>query len=216
MFLSSSVVQLKRIEAGYTIHQENGVTTNFDAVVVAVPAYVAAELLSDVSDELANELGRVEYVTTATVSLAYKKKDLPELKGYGYIIPQNENSKALACTWTSTKWVERAPDDYALLRVFVGRIQDAERLPEDKNELIQIAKDEIRQTMGIELDPVRSWVFRWEKAMPQYNLGHPERLERIEKILNNQPNLALAGSGYYGIGLPDCIKSGMKAADKLL
>ncbi len=70
--------------------------------------------------------------------------------------------------------------------------------------------------MGIELDPVRSWVFRWEKAMPQYNLGHPERLKRIERILNDQPNLELVGNGYYGIGLPDCIKSGIKAADKLL
>ncbi|NQS92395.1 MAG: protoporphyrinogen oxidase [Chloroflexi bacterium] len=216
MFLSSSVAQIKSRETGYAIHQENGLTTDFDAVVVAVPSYVAAELLPDVSDDLANELGRVEYVTTATVSLAYKKMDLPELKGYGYIIPQYEKSKALACTWTSTKWVERAPEDYALLRVFVGRIQDAERLPEDKNELIQIAKDEIRQTMGIEHNPVRSWVFRWEKAMPQYNLGHPERLERIEKILKDQPNIALAGNGYYGIGLPDCIKSGIKAADKLL
>lgn len=216
MFLGSSVVQIKRIEAGYTIYQKNGVITNSDAVVVAVPAYVAAELLSDVSDDLAKELGRVEYVTTATVSLAYKKKDLPALKGYGYIISQNENSKALACTWTSTKWAERTPDDFALLRVFVGRIQDTERLPEDKNELIQMAKDEIRQTMGIDLDPERSWVFRWELAMPQYNLGHPERLNQIEEILKGQPNLELVGNGYYGIGLPDCVKSGFNAADELL
>lgn len=216
MSLDSSVKQIESLEAGYTIHQDNGVTTNSDAVVVAVPAYVAAELLSDVSHDLANELGRVEYVTTATVSLAYKKTDLPALNGYGYIIPQNEDSKALACTWTSTKWAERAPDDYALLRVFVGRIQDAERLPEDKHTLIQIAKDEIRQTLGIENDPEQSWVFRWEKAMPQYNLGHPERLEKIEEILKDQPNLELVGNGYYGIGLPDCVNSGIKAADKLL
>jgi oxygen-dependent protoporphyrinogen oxidase len=216
MLLNSTVVEVKQTDIGFSVHHKNGTNTNFDALVMAVPAYAAAELLSVVSDGLTEELDQVEYVSTATVSLAYKKKDLPSLAGYGYIIPQNEDSKALACTWTSTKWAERSPDDYVLLRVFVGRIQDTLGLPEDENALIQMAKDEIRQTMGIGLDPEKSWVFRWEKAMPQYNLGHPERLERIERILKDQPNLALIGNGYYGIGLPDCIKSGIQAADKLL
>ncbi len=186
-----------------------------DALVMAAPAFVAADLLRALSPLLADELARVEYVTTATVSLAYPQDSIPPLEGYGYIIPQDEDSKALACTWISTKWAGRTPEGYALLRVFIGRIQDAEKLPEDEDALIEMANDEVRQTMGIDVEPAYSWVFRWEKAMPQYNLGHPERLERIEEILAGYENLALAGNGYYGIGMPDCIHSGIKAAEKL-
>jgi len=216
LILNTPVERIEKSGAGYTVYKHDGSSMQVDAVVITAPAYAAAELLSDVSPDLAKELEQVEYVTTATVTLAYQKKDLPALEGYGYIIPQNEESRALACTWTSTKWEERAPEDYALLRVFVGRIQDAEQLPEDEAVLIKMAKDEVLQTMGIEIEPERSWVFRWEKAMPQYNLGHPERLERIEAIMREYANLVLAGNGYHGIGLPDCINSGIKAAEKLI
>lgn len=216
LILNMPVERIEESGPGFTVYKHDGSSIPADAVVMAVPAYAAAELLSDISPDLAKELEQVEYVTTATVTLAYRKKDLPALKGYGYIIPQNEDSKALACTWTSTKWEGRAPEDYALLRVFVGRIQDAERLSEDEAVLIKMAKDEVRQTMGIEIEPERNWVFRWEKAMPQYNLGHPERLERIEAIMKEYANLVLVGNGYHGIGLPDCINSGIMAAEKLI
>ena len=214
--LNSPVSKIETSGDGYAIYTQDGGIITADAIVMAAPAYVAAELISGISPPLSEEIAQIEYVTTATVSLAYKKQDLPALEGYGYIIPQNENSKALACTWTSTKWAGRAPEDYALLRVFVGRIQDAEQLPEDEASLIQMAKDEIEQTMGIVIEPEFCWVSRWEKAMPQYNLGHPKRLQRIEAILNDHPNLALAGNGYYGIGMPDCIHSGIQAAEKLI
>lgn len=216
MKLNTPVEKVEKTETGFVIYQINGKTMNADAVVVAVSANMAANLLSGISKLLANELEQIEYVTTATVSLAYLKKDIPVLKGYGYIIPQNEDSKALACTWTSTKWAGRAPEDYALLRVFLGRIQDHEQLPKDKESLLQMAKDEISKTIGIQIEPERSWVFRWEKAMPQYNLGHPQRLVRINKILDDLPKLSLIGNGYNGIGMPDCINSGIKAAEKII
>ena len=216
MLLNTAAVEIEQVESGYRVHCQDGQTIPADALVMAAPAFVAAELLQGISEQLSAELAQVEYVTTATVSLAYPQDKIPPLEGYGYIIPQNEDSKALACTWTSTKWAERAPEGIALLRIFVGRIQDAEKLPEDEAALIQLAKDEVRQTMGIDAEPAHSWVFRWEKAMPQYNLGHPERVERIEKIIAGYDNLALAGNGYYGIGMPDCIHSGIKAAEKLL
>jgi oxygen-dependent protoporphyrinogen oxidase len=216
MILNTPVERIEKTWQGFNIHTQDGSKLPADSVVVAVPAYIAAVLLADISSELSFELGQIEYVTTATVSLAYTKQDLPALEGYGYIIPQNEDSKALACTWTSTKWANRAPEDLALLRVFIGRIQDAKQLPEDEATLVQMAREEVRQTMGIAIEPERSWVFRWEKAMPQYNLGHPQRLGRIEAILNGSENLALAGNGYYGIGMPDCINSGIRAAEKVL
>ena len=216
MLLNTAAAEIELGGGGYRVRCQDGQTILADALVVAVPAFVAAELLQALSPQLSAELSQVEYVTTATVSLAYPQDKIPPLEGYGYIIPQNEDSKALACTWTSTKWAGRTPEGNALLRVFVGRIQDAEKLPEDEAALLQMAKDEVRQTRGINVEPAHSWVFRWEKAMPQYNLGHPERLERVEEILAEYDNLALAGNGYYGIGMPDCIHSGIKAAEKLL
>jgi oxygen-dependent protoporphyrinogen oxidase len=156
-------------------------------------------------------------VTTATVSLAFRDEDLPKpLNGYGYIIPQQEDSKALACTWTSSKWNNRSAEGHALVRVFVGRIQDADTLPTDEDALVEMARSVIRETMGLTAEPVAQWVFRWEKAMPQYNVGHPERLQRIESAIEKIPDLALAGNGYRGIGMPDCINSGIKAAEKIL
>jgi oxygen-dependent protoporphyrinogen oxidase len=214
--LSSEVKQVLPQEGGYRVELVDGEQIFADGLVLSAPAYASAVLLEDVLPDLAVELSGVDYVTTATVSLAFRREMVPGLKGYGYIIPQHEDSKALACTWTSTKWAKRAPDDYALLRVFIGRIQDADKLPEDEDQLVALARGEIRQTMGIEIPPEKSWVFRWERAMPQYNLGHPERLERIESIIEQHPALALAGNGYSGIGMPDCIRSGIEAAEKML
>ena len=215
--LNTPVTVMEPAGAGYRLQLHDGSTLEVDKVVLAAPAYAAGQLVANFAPQLAGELDQIEYVTTATVSLAYPKEDLPEkLNGYGYIIPQNEDSKALACTWTSSKWLGRAPEAYALLRVFVGRIQDAHALPEDESALAAMAREELRKTMGITSSPAAEWVFRWEKAMPQYNVGHPERLQRIQVMMADMPAVALAGNAYKGIGMPDCILSGIEAAEKLL
>jgi oxygen-dependent protoporphyrinogen oxidase len=166
---------------------------------------------------LAKELKAIEYVSTATVTLAYKESDLVRpLDGYGYVIPRLENRHALACTWTSTKFLHRAPDGFALLRVFIGRAgQESEISWEDKS-LLAIAREELNLTLGIKAEPLLQRVFRWKNAMPQYNIGHPARMARIEDILQKFPGLGLAGNGYRGIGIPDCIHSGEIAADRVL
>ncbi len=215
--LNTKVSHLEKSESSYQVILDGGETINADALVLATPAYVSGILLEDISPKTANDLNDIHYVTTATVSLAFRDEDLPDpLDGYGYIIPQQEDSKALACTWTSSKWNHRAAKGYALVRVFVGRIQDADTLPTDEDALVELALSEIRQTMGLTAEPVHMWVFRWEKAMPQYNVGHPERLQRIENAIMKIPDLVLAGNGYRGIGMPDCINSGIKAAEKIL
>jgi protoporphyrinogen/coproporphyrinogen III oxidase len=141
--------------------------------------------------------------------------DIPrELDGYGYVIPRREGRKALACTWTSTKFPHRAPDGYALIRVFVGRA--GQDIPWDENELLDVAKQELKLTLGVTAEPLVSRVFLWEKAMPQYNLGHPEILKGIDAALEKHPGLALAGNGYRGIGIPDCIHSGELAVERVL
>ena len=190
-------------------------TIESDAVILATPAYVSGNLLASFDPELASTLKSIPYASTATVSLAYRLSDVPrELDGYGYVIPRREGRKALACTWTSTKFPHRAPNGYALIRVFVGRA--GQDIPWDEGELLEVAKEELKLTLDVNTEPLASRVFMWDRAMPQYNLGHPEILKRIDAALENHPGLALAGNGYRGIGIPDCIHSGELAAEKIL
>jgi protoporphyrinogen/coproporphyrinogen III oxidase len=186
-----------------------------DSLILATPAYVSGNLLGPVDPELASDLQGIPYASTATITLAYRQSDLPRpLDGYGYVIPRREGRRALACTWTSTKFPHRAPDDYALIRVFVGRA--GQDIPWNEKDLLALAKEELNLTLGITVEPLLSRIFLWDKAMPQYNLGHPEILKRIDAILNNHPTLALAGNGYRGIGIPDCIHSGELAVERVL
>ena len=186
-----------------------------DRVILATPAFVSGELLASLDAGLANALQRIPYESTATVSLAYREADVPRpLDGYGYVIPRREGRAALASTWTSTKFPHRAPDGYALIRVFVGRA--GQQVPWDEASLLRIAREEAQLTLGVSSEPLIARVFRWEKAMPQYNLGHPDLLRRIEGGLERHPTLALAGNAYRGIGIPDCIRSGELAVDRIL
>jgi oxygen-dependent protoporphyrinogen oxidase len=190
-------------------------TLETDSLILATPAYVSGQLLASFDPELASVLKSIPYASTATVSLAYSLSDVPrELDGYGYVIPRREGRKALACTWTSAKFPHRAPEGYALIRVFVGRA--GQDIPWDENELLELAKEELNLTLGIVAQPLVSRVFLWDKAMPQYNLGHPEKLKQIDAALEKHPGLALAGNGYRGIGIPDCIHSGELAVQKIL
>jgi oxygen-dependent protoporphyrinogen oxidase len=189
-------------------------THDTDSLILATPAPISGKLLS-FDSELSATLQSIPYVSTATVSLAYRQEDLPQpLNGYGYVIPRREGRKALACTWTSTKFPHRAPNGYALIRVFVGRA--GQDIPWNKDELLELAKEEMKLTMGIIAEPILSRVFLWESAMPQYNLGHPEKLKQIDSVLEKYPNLALAGNGYRGIGIPDCIHSGELAFERVV
>jgi protoporphyrinogen/coproporphyrinogen III oxidase len=206
----------RNLEHGiWNLELENGEAIESDAIILATPAYISGQLLASFDPELSSPLQSIPYASTATVSLAYRLSDIPRvLDGYGYVIPRREGRKALACTWTSTKFPHRAPEDYALIRVFVGRA--GQDIPWDEGELLDLAKEELKLTLGITAEPLVSRVFMWDKAMPQYNLGHPEILKRIDTTLEKHPSLALAGNGYRGIGIPDCIHSGEVAAERIL
>ena len=213
--LNTSARQITNYQLRYLLDMEDGSTLDCDAIILATPAYVSGKLLASFDPALASVLESIDYASTATVSLAYRQSDLPrDLDGYGYVIPRREGRKALACTWTSTKFPHRAPEGYALIRVFVGRA--GQDIPWSEQELLELAKEELKLTLGIHAEPLLHRVFMFDKAMPQYNLGHPEKLKQIDAALENYPGLALAGNGYRGIGIPDCIHSGEVAVIKLL
>ena len=219
--LNAAAQNVTRRDAGWTVALADGERLTADALILATPAWVSAALLREVDADLAAALGRIPYVSTATVTLAYRLSDVPRpLDGYGYVIPRRANRRALACTWTSTKFPHRAPEGYALLRVFIGRAGQEFPSPlggggRDEG-LLEIAREELRLTLGVTAAPLLERVFVWEKAMPQYNLGHQDILQHIEAVLTRLPGLALAGNGYRGIGIPDCIHSGQLAVERVL
>jgi len=190
-----------------------------DAVVLAVPAYVAAGLLSPIEPKLANLLKQIRYVSSAAISLGYRRVDLaPEqdLDGFGFIIPKSENRQILACTWSSTKFDHRSPADSALIRVFVGGDGAEHRVELPDDDLIALARAEVAETMGITATPVVQKIFRWIKGNPQYDVGHLGRVEQIETLATAIPGLYLTGSAYRGAGIPDCVKSALNTVEHIL
>ncbi len=212
--LGTRVVSLgDSLNSTYTLSLDSGESLQADAVILATPAYVTADLVSDLDPEMAEALHAIPYTSTATVSVAYPLGDIPRpLDGYGYIIPSAEGRDVLACTWTSTKFPHRAPEGFGLIRAFIGRAGQESVLEKPDAALLELVHDEMRAVLGITTQPLLHRVFRWPKAMPQYTLGHLGRLGVIERRLTQHPGLYVAGNGYRGIGIPDCIASGEAAA----
>jgi protoporphyrinogen/coproporphyrinogen III oxidase len=215
--LGQAVVSVERDGAAWHVQLAAGQSIAAQAVIVTAPARRAASLLEALDASLAAGLRSIPHASTATISLAYRRKDVPHLlDGYGYLIPRAEGRPALACTWVSTKHHGRAPDGYALLRVFAGRAGQEQVLEQDDEGLARLAREELRRTLGIEAAPVLQRVYRWQEGMPQYTLGHLARVAGIERGVAAHPGLALAGNAYHGVGIPDCIASGEAAAEQAL
>jgi len=211
-----SVGSIERIGGGFAVVVDGGARLEVDAVVVAVPAFAAAELLVGLDDDLATAHGDIPYASSALVSLGYGPADVTHpLDGYGYVVPRAEVSDVIACTWTSSKWEGRAPEGSALIRVYAGRFGGRDVSAEQDDELVALAREEVR-LLGITAEPRLVRVHRWPRSMPQYVLGHLDRVGRIEAALEAHPGLAVAGAAYRGVGIPDCIRSGEDAAETIV
>ncbi|MFQ5796146.1 MAG: protoporphyrinogen oxidase [Candidatus Bipolaricaulia bacterium] len=186
-----------------------------DAIVVATPAHVAANLLEDIDLQAAELLSTIPYVSTATVSLAFERSGFHHsLDGYGFIVPRTANRRIIACSWTSSKFPHRAPQEHVLLRCFLGGAGREEWVGLDDGALANVVREELEQIMGMTEAPVLTRIYRWEKSMPQYLVGHLDRIDTLEKRL--APGLFLTGAAYRGVGLPDCIHQGALTAERTL
>lgn len=187
-----------------------------DAVVVATPAFEAARLLAAVGPEAAAELRAIPYVSTSVVFLAYPpgtSELVPE--GTGFVVPAG-TAAITACTWISRKWPNPAFEDRAVLRCFVGRAGDEAALELSDQELAAKAVEEVEGVLGIGVPPVASRVFRWNRSMPQYEVGHLERVGRIEAALSDWPGVFVTGSAYRGVGIADCVRQGRETAERVV
>jgi len=209
--LSARTTHLRRA-ATYTLNSEGG-AFGARAVVLAVPAYAAASLLRGLDTRLAGLCDAVPYASTATVALGYRREQVRHpLRGSGFVVPRVERSPLLAATWVTSKWPGRAPDGCALVRAFLGGGRDPNRLDRTDNELVDSAREEVEHVLDIDGAPIFGRLFRWPRQNPQYEVGHLERVDAIERRLSSIPGVFLAGSGFRAIGIPDCIADGTQVA----
>jgi oxygen-dependent protoporphyrinogen oxidase len=194
----------------------------YDAVIVASPAWAAGTLLGPVDAELGEELGAIPYSSSITVNLIYDEAKLGRLPdGFGFLVPAVEGRAMLACTFVHRKFLGRTPPGKAVLRAFLGGMKNEALLTETDAALVATVRRELGEILGedvvgIGVEPEHARVSRWRRAMAQYAVGHQERMERIAARVAALPGLRLAGNAYDGIGIPDCIRLGRRAAKELL
>jgi oxygen-dependent protoporphyrinogen oxidase len=209
-------VDVVKRESGKWLVVSAGRTEEFDGAVLATPAYAAAAILNG-NAGLAEELNGIPYSSSVTVGLIYDQSVRAALPpGFGFLVPRTEGMRILAATFVHNKFPHRAPADRAVIRCFLGGSKDEAVLKMSDDEILTLVQSELRQILGVSVQPLVCRVHRWKHAMAQYGLGHTARVARIGEQLAGISGLALAGNAYSGIGVPDCVRSGSEAAAKIL
>ena len=201
----------------YVVTLAGGRTIAADAIVVATPAHAASTLVESIDPLLADMLGEIEYASMVTMSLAYSIGEVPRrLDATGYVVPRVMGRPILACTWSSTKFDGRAPAGLALFRLFIGGAGRGQHGESSDDDLQTLASEELREVMGVTADPTLVRIDRFWRAMPQYTVGHAERMATVASRVERLPGIELAGAVYGGIGIPDCVRSGIDASQRAL
>jgi oxygen-dependent protoporphyrinogen oxidase len=191
--------------ASWTVQGEGQDQWTADVVVLACPAYEQATLLADVDAELAERIAGIAYNRIAVLALGYRREDVPiNLDGFGFIAPQHTRRDLLGAQWCSSIYPERAPDGFVLLRVLCGGWHRPEVVAWTEAQLVEAVRSELKLAMRIDAAPLFRHLVRWERAIPQYQIGHLERVARIRQRARHYPGLFLAGNAYDGIALNDC------------
>ena len=211
--LNTSVTEAKQEHGHFSLTLDNGQQMVADAVVLAIPSYYAAGLIKGIAPEAAAGLDGIRYVSTGTISLAYRSDELDLPEGFGLVIPRSEERLINAVTITSTKFDRRAPAGHVLLRVFFGGSRRPEMMEVDDQQLLTMVLSELKVVLDLDAQPLFQRIYRWPKANPQYDVGHLERVAAIEE--NLPAGLYLTGSPYRGIGIPDCVHQGQQTAGQI-
>ena len=207
--VEGAVEAVERAGDGWRV-REHGEWRNTDHLIMACRAYQSAELLRPVCPELAELLSAIPYTSSMTLALGYRRAEVKHpLNGFGFLVPKAERGLLLGCTWLGTKFPHRVPDGKAVLRCFMA----GDSLERSDDDVVATAREEIRRIMGVDAEPIFARIARWPRSMAQYTVGHAERVKKIEALAAALPGLCLAGSAFHGIGVPDCISTGKRAAE---
>jgi oxygen-dependent protoporphyrinogen oxidase len=180
-------------------------------VVLACQAHEAGALLGW------PELCEIEYSSSMTVALGYDRRTLGRLpKGFGFLVPQRERDKLVACTFVGTKFSHRVPDDKVVLRCFLGGANQEAVLSESDDAIVGQVRTELQRLLGLTAAPAFAHIARWPRSMAQYTVGHQRRIKELEARVKRTPGLHLAGNAYHGIGIPDCVRMGKQAAERII
>ena len=209
--IQGAVEAVDRADEGWRV-RVNGEWRETGHLMLACRAYQSADLLRLVCPELADLLAAIPYTSSMTLALGYRRADVRHpLNGFGFLVPKAERGLLLGCTWLGTKFPHRVPDDKAVLRCFMA----GDSLERRDDDVVATARAEIRRMMGVDAEPIFARIARWPRSMAQYTVGHAERVRKIEALAAALPGLCLAGSAYHGIGVPDCIGTAKRAAERI-
>jgi oxygen-dependent protoporphyrinogen oxidase len=208
---------IQRAEAGFRIKVDGGGWLEADQVVVASEAHSASALLAGVDGRLAELLGTVPYSSSMTVALGFDAADFARAPhGFGFLVPKKERRRLVACTWVGTKFSYRVPEGKVVARCFLGGMEDAGVLNESDEAIGAMVLRELQEIAGFTARPRFTRISRWPRSMAQYTVGHPQRLAEMQARTPPAAGLHLAGNAYEGIGIPDCIRMGRQAAERIL
>jgi protoporphyrinogen/coproporphyrinogen III oxidase len=218
--VSTPVSSIRRKKNLWTV-QACGVEEDYDAIIFASPAWAAGALLSPIDPVLGEDLSTIPYSSSITINLVYDESNLGTLpEGFGFLVPAVENRAMLACTFVQRKFLGRTPPGKAVFRAFLGGIRNESLMTEPDEALVAVVRRELSEILGHKtispsIEPEYTQVTRWRRAMAQYSVGHQDRIARVTSHAAALPGLRLVGNAYDGIGIPDCIRLGRKAAKEL-
>ncbi|HEY5248548.1 MAG TPA: protoporphyrinogen oxidase, partial [Dermatophilaceae bacterium] len=214
--LSTTASLIERVGAGYRVVLADGASIGADAVVLATPAFVTAELLADLAPESASVLAEIPYVDVATIWLSYPRSAMGRpLDGTGFLVPPEEGKFMVGCTWSSAKWPHLADDNLVLIRCMVGRRGDRRWVDMDDETMVRRVHEELVEAMGLTAGPGQQSIQRWPRAMPQYLVGHQNRLDVLDASTHHLPGLYLTGAAYRGVGLASCVADAKRTAEHI-
>lgn len=215
--IGAAVTRVTRDSDTWRMERHQAPAATADAVILACPSYASAEMVRHFDRLLADDLASIEYASAAVMSMAFDTDQVTrKLDGFGFVVPDIEKRSLIATTFSSIKFAGRAPDGKVLMRAFLGGAMAPEVYHMDDEALREAVVRDLRDLIGIKGEPAFTRLYRWPRSMPQYPVGHLDRVKRIHQQLTNHPSLAVAGNAFGGIGIPDCIQSGESAAKEII
>jgi oxygen-dependent protoporphyrinogen oxidase len=214
--LNRMVASIRRLDNAWEVADQMRQTVQTRALVIACPAYAAALIFRDFDRELSEAFGEIPYAPIIVVATGHKREHIAHpLDGFGFLIPRTQGMRTLGSIWTSSIFSERAPDGYVQLRSMLGGAGDPSVLDLSDEQLWNTLRKEMDPLIGIRQDPDFMRVYRWQRGIPQFKIGHRERRARIEQLVGRHPGLFITGNAYYGVSLNECVKMSYRVAAQI-